>query len=65
MTTKKRLELSMRLLSSIDARREQCADTAFFSSVEREIVDRELKDLAQEWAQDPEAPRVVNIRSVR
>ena len=49
MSTKERLELSVRILTSIDERRKECGDPSIFSSVERQIVDRELTELTTEW----------------
>ena len=65
MTIKERLERCVRLLTDIEARREQCGDPSIFSSVERRIVDRELRELSEEWARNPQSPRVADIRSLR
>lgn len=65
MPIKDRLELSARVLASIDARRNQSADHSIFSSVERQVVDRELKELADEWALNPYTPAAVDIRRLR
>jgi hypothetical protein len=62
MSTKERLESSVYILTSIDIRREECRDPSIFSSVERQVVDRELKELAAEWAQNPHRPLGTNIR---
>ena len=62
MSTKERLESSVYILTSIDIRREEYRDPSVFSSVERQIVDRELEELAAEWAQNPHVPLGMNIR---
>ena len=41
-----RLKLSVKLLRSIDARREATGDQGIGSAVERDILDRELAELA-------------------
>jgi len=65
MPIKDRLELSARVLASIDARRNQSCDHSVFSSVERQVVDRELKELADEWALNPDSPAVPGIWRLR
>jgi hypothetical protein len=65
MPIKERLELCIRILASIDARRYQSGDCSIFSSVERQVVDRELKQLADEWALNPDSPAVPEIRRLR
>ncbi|MGH9631716.1 MAG: hypothetical protein ACRD7E_25700 [Bryobacteraceae bacterium] len=65
MQIKERLELSARILASIDARRNHCGDHSIFSSVERQVVDRELKELADEWALNPDSPAVPEIRRLQ
>ena len=62
MSTKERLESSVYILISIDIRREEYRDPSVFSSVERQIVERELKELADEWAHNPHGPLRTNIR---
>lgn len=62
MSTNERLESSVYILTSIDIRREECGDPSIFSSVERQIIDRELKELAAEWAQNSHGPLGTNIR---
>ena len=62
MSTKERLESSVYILTSIDIRREEYRDPSVFSSVERQIVERELNELAAEWAQNPYGPLGTNIR---
>ena len=49
MTTKARLECGVRILESIASRRRSSGDPTLFSSVEREIVARELAELEAEW----------------
>jgi hypothetical protein len=60
MSTKERLESSVYILTSIAIRREECRDPSIFSSVERQIVERQLKELAAEWAQSPHGPLGMN-----
>jgi hypothetical protein len=55
MTIKERLESSVRILTTIDELREGYGDPSIFSSVERQVVDRELSELASEWTQRPHA----------
>jgi hypothetical protein len=62
MPIKERLERCARILASIDARRNYSGDHSIFSSVERELVDRELKELAGEWCLNPDSPLVRDIR---
>ena len=49
MTTKERLHRRARLLESVDARRLAAQNPHIFSSVERQIVNSELAELADEW----------------
>jgi len=44
-----RLELSVKLLCTIDARREASGDQGIGSAVERDVLDYELAELALEW----------------
>ena len=60
-----RLKLSAKLLRSIDARREASGDQGIGSAVERDILDRELAELALEWMMNPESPRVPNLSQIR
>jgi len=60
-----RLELLAELLCSIDARREATGDQVIGSAVERDILDRELAELAPEWMMNPESPRVPNLSRIR
>jgi hypothetical protein len=60
-----RLKLSAKLLRSIDARREASGDQSIGSTVERDILDRELADLALEWMMNPESPEVPNLSRIR
>ena len=62
MSAKERLESSVYILTSIDIRREEYRDPSVFSSVERQIVERELKELADEWAHNLHGPLRTNIR---
>jgi hypothetical protein len=65
MPIKERLKLCAGILASIDARRECSGDHSIFSSLERQLVDRELRELADEWILNPESPPVADIRRVR
>ncbi|HEU0142211.1 MAG TPA: hypothetical protein VFQ79_20990 [Bryobacteraceae bacterium] len=65
MAIKERLELSARILASIDGRRNHKGDHSIFSSVERQVIDRELKELAEEWALNPDSPAVPGIWRLR
>jgi hypothetical protein len=60
-----RLKLSAKLLRSIDACREATGDQGIGSAAEREILDRELAELALEWMMNPESPRVPNVSQIR
>ena len=60
-----RLKLSVKLLRSIDARREATGDQGIGSAVERAILDNELAELALEWMTNPESPRVPNLSQIR
>ena len=60
-----RLKLSAKLLRSIDARREATGDQAIGAAVERDILDRELADLALEWMMNPLSPPVSNLSRIR
>ena len=65
MPIKERLELCARILASIDARRNHSGDHSIFSSVELQLINRELKELADEWTLNPDSPTVLNIRRLR
>ena len=65
MPIKDRLELCARILATVDARRNHCGDYSIFSSVERQVVDRELKELADEWALNPDSPAAPEIWRLR
>jgi hypothetical protein len=65
MSIKQRLAICARTLFIIDAFRSQRNDPSIFRWVEREILDRELKDLASEWMLNPESPAVPNIERIR
>jgi hypothetical protein len=65
MPIKERLELGARILATIDARRNHSGDHSIFSSLEKHLVDRELKELADEWTSNPESPEVPDIRRIR
>ena len=60
-----RLKLSAKLLRSIDARREATRDQAIGAAVERDILDRELADLALEWMMNPLSPPVSKLSRIR
>jgi hypothetical protein len=60
-----RLKLLTKLLRSIDARREATADQAIGAAVERDILDRELAELALEWMMNPQSPPVPNLPQIR
>ena len=60
-----RLKLSAKLLRSIDARREATGDQGIGSAAERDILDRELAELALEWMMNPQSPRVLNVSQLR
>jgi hypothetical protein len=60
-----RLELLAELLRSIDARREATGDQGIGSAVERDILDRELAELALEWMMNPQSPPVPNLSRIR
>ena len=60
-----RLKLSAELLRTIDARRKATGDQGIGSAVERDILDRELAELALEWMMNPESPRVPNLSRIR
>jgi hypothetical protein len=45
-----------KLLRSIDAQR--AGDAGIGSAVERKLLDRELAELAAEWIDNPDSPRV-------
>jgi hypothetical protein len=49
MPIKERLKLCAGILVSIDARRKYSGDHSMFSSLECQLVDRELRELADEW----------------
>jgi hypothetical protein len=60
-----RLKLSAKLLRSIDARRKATGDQSIGSGVERDILDRELAELALEWMMNPQSPPVPNLSRIR
>ena len=55
-----RLKITAKLLRTIDAQRKASGDQGIGSAVERDILDRELADLALEWMMNPQSPRVPN-----
>jgi hypothetical protein len=59
------LKLSATLLRTIDARRKATGDHGIGSAVERDILDRELAELALEWMMNPQSPRVPNLSGIR
>ena len=60
-----RLKSSETLLRSIDARRFVTGDEAIGSAIERKLLDRELAELAVEWVNNPDSPRVDNPSRIR
>ena len=60
-----RLKLSVKLLRSIDARREATGDQGIGSAVERTILDYELAELTLEWMINPQSPTVPNLSQLR
>ena len=60
-----RLKLSAKLLRSIDVRREATGDQGIGSVAERDILDRELAELALEWMMNPQSPPVSNLSQLR
>jgi len=40
-------------------------DQGIGSAVERDILDRELAELALEWMMNPKSPRVPNLSQIR
>ena len=60
-----RLKLSVKLLRTIDTRREATGDQGIGSAVERTILDYELTELALEWMMNPQSPRVPNLSQIR
>lgn len=60
-----RLKESETLLRSIDARRMATGDEAIGSAAERTLLDRELAELAVEWTDNPDSPRVANPSRIR
>ena len=60
-----RLNLSVELLRSIDVRREATSNRGIGSAVERDILDRELAELALEWMMNPQSPPVPNLSQLR
>ena len=40
-------------------------DQGIGSAVERDILDRELAELALEWIMNPQSPRVPNLSRIR
>ena len=49
-------KLSAKLLRTIDARREATGDQGIGSAIVRDILDRELAELALEWMMNPQSP---------
>ena len=60
-----RLKASEILLRSIDVRRMASGDEAIGSAIERKLLDRELAELADEWINNPDSPRVDNPSRIR
>jgi len=48
-----RLQYSTAVLSSLEARRIRTGNPELHRQVERNIIDRELQELADEWRQNP------------
>lgn len=65
MSIKERLALGARILFATGALRDRTGDPSTSRSVEREIVDRELRELASEWILNPESPAIPNIGRIR
>ena len=60
-----RLKITAKLLRTIDARRAVTGDQGIGSALERDILDRELAELAMEWMMNPQSPRVPNLSRIR
>ena len=60
-TTRDRLELRSRILEIIDRRREETGDRSLGSSVERLLIEEELRDLVSESTIEGE-PALVPVR---
>lgn len=52
-TTFDRLQYGTAVLSSLEARRARTGNPDLHQQVERNIIDRELQELAEEWRQNP------------
>ena len=59
-----RLRLLAKLLRTIDTCREATGDQGIGSAVERDILDRELTELALEWMMNPESQPVPNLSRI-
>jgi hypothetical protein len=59
------LKASDKLLRSIDAQRAIRGEAGIFSAVERKLLDGELAELAAEWINNPDSPRVDNPSRIR
>jgi hypothetical protein len=57
--------MSPKILRSIDARRKAIGDQGLGWAVERDVLDRELAELALEWMMNPQSPRVPNLSRIR
>lgn len=64
MNTKTRLEQEAALMAKLDERRRETGDDNLGSSIEREILERELKALEADILEDPGAlqPMLVPVR---
>ncbi|MGH9771595.1 MAG: hypothetical protein ACRD4Q_07845 [Candidatus Acidiferrales bacterium] len=65
MSIKARLALGARILLATGVRRDRTGGLSTLRSVEREIADHELRELASEWLLNPESPAVPNIGRIR
>jgi hypothetical protein len=60
-----RLKITAKLLRTNDARRKATGDQSIGSTVERDILDRELAELALEWIMNPQSPKIPNLSRIR
>jgi hypothetical protein len=60
-----RLKLSEEILRAIDARCKAFGDRGLDWAVERDVLDRELAELALEWMMNPQLARVPNLSRIR
>lgn len=57
--------LSVKLLRTIDARREPTGDQGIGCAVERAILNYEVAELALEWMMNPQSSRVPDLSQIR